>query len=203
MAINMISDSVSARTPPLPAPVSPAESVAKSANQAAPSEVPRYLSPVIRLDDQSGLALIQYRNGATGQTEAQIPAASVVREYQALKQQEFEKVNAVPAPAPSSTSTTAAVVTPNSGAAQSSGGANTNANTGGQGSARAGNTSQGASTYQGGGTAYTAATAAAAAPVVASAVTTTAAAPTQGADAGGGVGAASGGSFSSPVSLVA
>lgn len=40
-----------------------------------------YLSPVIRIDTESGLVLLQYRDKATGDARDQIPSENVVRQY--------------------------------------------------------------------------------------------------------------------------
>ena len=40
-----------------------------------------YLSPVIRIDTESGLVLLQYRDKSTGDQRDQIPSENVVRQY--------------------------------------------------------------------------------------------------------------------------
>lgn len=45
------------------------------------SAVTPYLSPVIRIDTESGLVLLQYRDKSTGDQRDQIPSENVVRQY--------------------------------------------------------------------------------------------------------------------------
>ncbi|HYC02634.1 MAG TPA: hypothetical protein VED40_05035 [Azospirillaceae bacterium] len=48
---------------------------------SAPAELPRYLSPVIQVDNVAAMALIQFRDGDTGDVKTQIPSERVVQEY--------------------------------------------------------------------------------------------------------------------------
>lgn len=57
--------------------------VAASQDASKASSAGQYISPVIKVDNNSGLAILQVRNGQTGETEQQYPSNKVVREYSA------------------------------------------------------------------------------------------------------------------------
>lgn len=66
-----------------PSPNSTPEPAPKPANSNA-SQV-RYLSPVIEIDAEAGLALLQVRNAENGDVRFQLPPERVVREYKSTE----------------------------------------------------------------------------------------------------------------------
>jgi hypothetical protein len=69
-------------------PTAPASSVKPSLEprqeSAGPAQV-RYLSPVISIDPEAGLALLQVRNAESGDVRFQLPPEHVVREYKSTE----------------------------------------------------------------------------------------------------------------------
>jgi len=56
-------------------------SVQQSVSPEGPGSSPKFVSPVVRLDYDSGLAVLQYRSSETGEVRSQYPAKEVVRRY--------------------------------------------------------------------------------------------------------------------------
>ncbi|MDO8604966.1 MAG: hypothetical protein Q7R40_00385 [Phaeospirillum sp.] len=86
--------------PPAPPPHEP-----EKARAASPAEAAAFTSPVIKVDNDTGLALLVVRDGSTGEELDQYPSKKVVAEYQRVQ-----------GGAPSSSEPT---VTPDSGKAAS------------------------------------------------------------------------------------
>jgi hypothetical protein len=55
--------------------------VQQSVSPEGPGSSPKFVSPVVRLDYDSGLAVLQYRSSETGEVRSQYPAKEVVRRY--------------------------------------------------------------------------------------------------------------------------
>jgi hypothetical protein len=55
--------------------------VQQSVSPDGPGSSPKFVSPVVRLDYDSGLAVLQYRSSETGEVRSQYPAKEVVRRY--------------------------------------------------------------------------------------------------------------------------
>lgn len=51
--------------------------------EAKPADPVGFISPVIHVDSQAGVAILQYRDNATGEVTAQIPSETVVKRYRA------------------------------------------------------------------------------------------------------------------------
>ncbi|MDK9721412.1 MAG: hypothetical protein OEL53_09545 [Rhodospirillales bacterium] len=51
--------------------------------EAKPVDPVGFISPVIHVDSQAGVAILQYRDNATGEVTAQIPSETVVKRYRA------------------------------------------------------------------------------------------------------------------------
>lgn len=48
-----------------------------------PADPVGFISPVIHVDSQAGVAILQYRDNTTGEVTAQIPSETVVKRYRA------------------------------------------------------------------------------------------------------------------------
>lgn len=84
----------------------------QSAGASNPS-AKQFISPVTRVDTQTGLVLLQYRDGDTGEVENQIPREKVVREYQLHGSP--DEAQAVAAPKPAEASQSPSTDTPSGG----------------------------------------------------------------------------------------
>lgn len=72
---------------------------------AATSQI-RYISPVVQLDPEAGLAVLRMRDTENGDVRVQIPAEKVVREYRSNQAAEVAADRAAAEPAASSNSAT-------------------------------------------------------------------------------------------------
>lgn len=66
--------------PPPSAPTSATESVAGGQGHDVTAP-PAFVSPVIRFDSSAGIAVLQYRDGTTGEPQLQYPSQRAVMEY--------------------------------------------------------------------------------------------------------------------------
>lgn len=90
-----------------------AEQEPQPAGVSTPS-AKQFISPVTRVDVQTGLVLLQYRDGDTGEVENQIPREKVVREYRLHGTPDDHQVAA---PKPVEASQSPATTTPSGGQA--------------------------------------------------------------------------------------
>jgi hypothetical protein len=78
-----------------------------------------YLSPIIRIDTESGLVLLQYRDKSTGDQRDQIPSENVVRQYRSrvveTHRAQLAKALAPVSVAPASQPSAAVAPTPGAG----------------------------------------------------------------------------------------